>query len=66
MTELEEHVCANGWEDEDNARPCRVCRPWHYACTTCGASVSHCHKLTGRCWPLLPAHPAEARPTKGR
>lgn len=52
-----EHSCANGWEDEENARPCRVCRPWHFACTTCGAGVSACHRLTGRCCPACPHTP---------
>lgn len=33
-----EHACSRGWIDEDNARPCRICRPWHFACRACGTS----------------------------
>jgi len=61
--DVEEHVCVNGWADEENARPCRVCRPWHYACPTCGVSASQCHKLTtGRCCPSC----VHATPRLGR
>lgn len=57
----EEHTCVNGWADEDNARPCRICRPWHFGCAICGASVSACHKLAGRCCPSCPHTPPAPR-----
>ena len=65
-TELESHECANGWTNADDARPCRICRPWHYACSACGMSVSACHsKADGKCCQSCPHTPPRPE-RKGR
>lgn len=58
---MSDHSCTDGWTDVDEARPCRICRPWHYACTTCGLTVRACHKLTGKCCPSCPHTPPTTR-----
>jgi hypothetical protein len=61
----EDHTCEDGWTDKDAARPCRICRPWHFACTTCGVSVRACHdRRTGKCCPRCPHTPPSLKTTR--
>jgi hypothetical protein len=39
-------------------RPCRTCAPELHACTSCGATVTGCHREGGRCCDHCPhTHP---------
>lgn len=62
---MTEHECNNGWADQDATRPCRVCRPWHFACTVCGATVTACYRAGGRCCPSCPHTPPRLGKRKG-
>lgn len=66
MTTTPEHACDNGWVDSnaDHPKPCRTCKPWLYACTACGATVTACHKRQGKCCPSCPHTPPRLGATR--
>lgn len=61
-----EHECDNGWADQEAARPCPTCRPWHYSCTTCGATVRSCANTVGKCCPSCPHTPPALKRRRSR